>query len=74
MSWPFGTLPSSAKVSPTPFTVSISKTQLEELRTLIELSKLAPHTYENSQIDAKYGVTTDWLVAMKDQWLRSYKW
>ncbi|KAJ5538459.1 hypothetical protein N7494_007938 [Penicillium frequentans] len=74
MSRPFGTLPSSAKVSPTPFTVSIPKIQLDELKTLIELSKLAPHTYENSQIDAKYGVTTDWLVAMKDQWLRSYKW
>ncbi|KAJ5639380.1 uncharacterized protein N7484_007242 [Penicillium longicatenatum] len=74
MSRQFGNLPSTAKVAPTPFTVSIPKTQLDELRTLIELSKLAPHTYENSQVDARYGVTTDWLTTMKDQWLRSYKW
>ena len=74
MSRPFGTLPSTAKISPIPFTVSIPKTQLDELRTLIELSKLAPHTYENSQIDARYGVTSDWLITMKDLWLRSYKW
>lgn len=74
MSRPFGTLPSTAKISPTPFTVSIPKTQLDELKTLIELSKLAPHTYENLQIDARYGVTTDWLITMKDLWLRSYKW
>ncbi|KAJ5115901.1 hypothetical protein N7456_000249 [Penicillium angulare] len=74
MSRPFATLPSTAKVEPTPFTVSIPKQQLDELETLIKLSKLAPHTYENSRLDARYGVTTDWLVAMKDQWLRSYKW
>ncbi|KAJ5623258.1 hypothetical protein N7490_011863 [Penicillium lividum] len=74
MSRPFGTLPSTAKVSPTPFTVSIPKAQVDELETLIKLAKLAPHTYENSQLDSRYGVTTDWLVTMKDQWLRSYKW
>ncbi|KAJ5289069.1 hypothetical protein N7478_002099 [Penicillium angulare] len=74
MSRPYATLPSTAKVEPTPFIVSVPKQQLDELETLIKLSKLAPHTYENSQLDARYGVTTDWLVAMKDQWLRSYKW
>ncbi|KAJ6031115.1 hypothetical protein N7540_001847 [Penicillium herquei] len=65
MSLPFSTLPPTARVVPTPFTVSIPKQQLDDLETLIRLSKLAPHTYENSQLDSKYGVTTDWLVAMK---------
>lgn len=74
MAQQFGTLPSAAKIDPTPFKVSIPKQKLDDLETLIRLSKLAPHTYENSQIDSRYGVTTDWLNAMKDQWLRSYKW
>ncbi|KAJ5930261.1 Epoxide hydrolase [Penicillium verhagenii] len=61
MSQPFGNVPSTAKVLPTPFTVSIPAVKLEELGTLIKLAKLAPPTYENSRIDARYGVTTDWL-------------
>ncbi|KAJ5711694.1 hypothetical protein N7488_005850 [Penicillium malachiteum] len=74
MSLPFSTLPSTARIIPAPFTVSVPKQQLDDLETLIRLSKLAPHTYENSQLDSKYGVTTDWLVTMRDLWLRSYKW
>lgn len=44
------------------------------METLIRLSKLAPQTYENSQSDMRYGVTTDWLIDMKAQWLQSYNW
>lgn len=74
MSLLFNTLPATARVSPTPFKIAVHKSQLTELETLIKLSKLAPHTFENSQTDGRYGVTTDWLVTMRDQWLRSYKW
>lgn len=74
MSRPFSTLPSEARVSPIPFTVAIPKDRLTEMETLIKLSKLAPLTYENSQTDSRYGVTKDWLVTMREQWLRSYKW
>lgn len=74
MSLLFNTLPVTARVSPTPFQVAIHKSQLTELETLIKLSKLAPPTFENSQLESPYGVTTHWLVAMRDQWLRSYKW
>lgn len=74
MSRPFSTLPATAKAAPTPFEISIPKEQLNDLETLIKLSKIAPPTYENSQTDSRYGVTTSWLVTMRDQWLRSYKW
>ncbi|KAJ5161109.1 Isopenicillin N synthase [Penicillium capsulatum] len=74
MSPPFSTLPATATGSPTPFEVSIPKTQLDELETLIKLSKIAPPTYENTQADRRYGVTRDWLTAMREQWLTSYKW
>lgn len=74
MALPYSTLPATAKVTPTPFSISIPNNDLNDLETLIKLSKLAPHTYESTQIDARYGVTTDWLVTMKDHWLQSYKW
>jgi microsomal epoxide hydrolase len=44
------------------------------METLIRLSKLAPDTYENSQSDMRYGVTTGWMLSMRDQWLKSYNW
>lgn len=74
MAIPYSTLPATAKIAPTPYKISVPKNELDELETLIKLSKLAPHTYENSLVDARYGVTTSWLVTMKDLWLRSYKW
>lgn len=74
MSLLFNTLPATARVAPTPFQVAFPKDQLLELETLIKLSKLAPPTFENSQTSTQYGVTKDWLVAMREQWLRSYKW
>ncbi|KAJ5594177.1 uncharacterized protein N7459_000385 [Penicillium hispanicum] len=74
MSLPFSTLPSTAKVAPSPFKVSIPKESLNELETLIKLSKLGPSTYENTQTNTQYGITKEWLVAMREQWLMSYKW
>ncbi|KAJ5624140.1 Alpha/Beta hydrolase protein [Penicillium lagena] len=74
MPLPFSTLPSTARVSLTPFKAEIPKAKLSELKQLIEVSKLAPRTYENSQTDGRYGITTDWLVAMREQWLSSYQW
>ncbi|CEJ57229.1 hypothetical protein PMG11_05930 [Penicillium brasilianum] len=74
MSQPFSILPVTAKIIPKPFTVAIPKEKLTDMETLIRLSKLAPQTYENSQSDMRYGVTTDWLIDMKEQWLQSYNW
>lgn len=74
MSRPFGTLPPTAKGNPTPFEVSIPEEQLDDLKTFIKLSKLAPPTYENLQSDRRYGVTRDWMVTMRERWLESYKW
>jgi Epoxide hydrolase N terminus. len=74
MSLPFSTPPSTATASLTPFKAIIPEAKLVELETLIKLAKLAPTTYENSRTDGRYGVTTDWLVAMRDQWLGSYHW
>ena len=74
MSLPFSKIPATAKVTPSPFRVSIPKESLNELETLIKVSKIAPTTYENSLPQKQYGVTKDWLIAMREQWLRTYKW
>jgi microsomal epoxide hydrolase len=74
MSLPFSTLPSTAKTSITPFKLAVPKAKLVELETLLKVAKFAPHTYENSQTDRRYGVSTDWLVTMRDLWLWSYSW
>ena len=72
MALPFSTPPTEASL--TPFKVSIPKAKISELQTLLQVAKFAPHTYENSQVDRRYGVGTDWLVTMRDLWLRSYSW
>ncbi|KAJ5124278.1 uncharacterized protein N7515_008103 [Penicillium bovifimosum] len=74
MSLPFSTPPSEATASLTPFKASIPEARLTELETLIKLARLAPPTYENSQKDRRYGVTTEWLETMREKWLSSYRW
>lgn len=62
--------PSSAQ----PFTLSISDQDLSEWRQLLQLSKLGPQTYENTQTERNLGVTYKWLSTAKDYWLNEYDW
>jgi microsomal epoxide hydrolase len=62
--------PDSAK----PFTLSVSDQHLSEWRQLLQLSKLAPETWEGRQEDRRYGVTHEWLSEAKDYWLHKYDW
>lgn len=74
MSSSFSRLPSTAKVTPAPFKVSFSDNELEDLKTLVRLSRTAPRTYENSQSDRRYGITSDWLNGLKEQWTKDFDW
>jgi microsomal epoxide hydrolase len=62
-------LPAGVKVKPQPFKVNIAEEKLSEMRQLVKLSKLPPPTYESTQEDGRYGVTTQWLKEAKDAWL-----
>jgi microsomal epoxide hydrolase len=62
--------PSSAK----PFTLNIPDTDIQEWRQLLQLSKLGPTTYENTQSKQDFGVTQKWLSSTKDYWLNTYSW
>ncbi|KAH3995825.1 hypothetical protein HBH92_066700 [Parastagonospora nodorum] len=62
--------PSSAK----PFTLNVSDQDLSEWRQLLQLSKLPPTTYENTQTKENFGVTKEWMSNAKDYWLNKYDW
>ncbi|KDQ17793.1 hypothetical protein BOTBODRAFT_64194 [Botryobasidium botryosum FD-172 SS1] len=67
---PYTTLPLSAStISANPFRVNIAESTLDEFKTLLGLSKLAPQTYENTQGDRRYGVTGEWMREAKEKWL-----
>ncbi|PYH89173.1 alpha/beta-hydrolase [Aspergillus ellipticus CBS 707.79] len=74
MSAPFSQLPSTAKISPSPFNISIAADQQADLKTLIQLSRLAPPTYENSQADRRFGITSDWLKSIREKWINNFDW
>lgn len=74
MTIPFATLPTNATLQPTPFKVSIPDSDIKELQTLLEISKLAPDTFEGSQKDRKYGVTNKWIREAKETWQNDFDW
>ncbi|PLB38419.1 epoxide hydrolase family protein [Aspergillus candidus] len=74
MSLPFSKLPPTATISPTPFSVSVSDDKLVELHMLVRLSRIAPPTYENSQSDGRFGITSEWLSDTRDKWLNQFDW
>jgi microsomal epoxide hydrolase len=70
MSPTFATLPPNRKSTPAPFTVAVPEEQLSDFRKLLELSKIGPKTYENELTDGRFGISLDWLVQAKEEWLK----
>lgn len=69
----FGTLPAKAQAIK-PFTVSVPEAELDAFKTLLRHSEVAAPTYESSQEDRRYGVTSAWMVNAKDHWLNEFDW
>ena len=67
-------LPFEPSIPIKPFTLDIPRKDIEELQTLIKLSRFVPKSYENSQADGRYGVTHDWMTKAVDVWKNSYNW
>jgi microsomal epoxide hydrolase len=62
--------PASAKE----FTLNIPEKDISEWKQLLELSKIAPNTWESQQEDGRYGVSRQWLIDTKDYWLNKFDW
>ena len=68
-------IPSNASFSPTKFVAHVSNQQLSDFKTLLQLSPIGPETFENTtRTDGQYGVGRQWLIEMKDYWLKEYEW
>jgi len=68
--------PSSVKLNLKPFKAHVDEQKLQDFKTLIKLSPIAPANYENSDksVDRRYGVSRDWIANAKDHWLNSFDW
>lgn len=69
----FRNLPAAAK-DIEPFTVSVPEEDLYAFKTLLSHSRLATPTYESSQEDRTYGVTSSWMANAKDHWMNRFDW
>ncbi|KAI1623242.1 Alpha/Beta hydrolase protein [Exophiala viscosa] len=72
----FNTLPTNAAEAITPWKVSIPQQDLDRLATLLQVSELAPPTFENSLPghDRRLGIRRDWLSAAKHHWETEFDW
>lgn len=74
----FDTLPAGATSRAGAFQLHVPDSEIADFRTLLELSKLAPETYENrvsSREGGQYfGITRGWLAEAKQAWLHQFDW
>lgn len=68
MSSAFRKLPATALQEPRNFNIYIPEEKLVELRQLLNLSGVAPMSYEGSHEDRKWGISTKWLQEAKQTW------
>lgn len=68
--------PTSVKIDIKRFTAHVDEQKLQDFKTLVKLSPIAPANYENSDksVDRRYGVSRDWIANAKDQWLNNFDW
>ena len=67
-------LPQGLSVALESFTVDIPDAELSDFNELLRLSKLGPKTYENLQIDGRFGVTYEWMSKAKSHWETRFDW
>ncbi|ODO11216.1 hypothetical protein I350_01820 [Cryptococcus amylolentus CBS 6273] len=67
----YSTLPTTPTIPIEPFQVSIPSTAIDDLRTLLRLSRIPRKTFEsvNADRENKFGMTTARLVQLRDAWL-----
>lgn len=75
----YATLPPGADTSAIkPFKVAIPEETLQDMKTLIKLSKVAVPSYENTHsgedADHHYGIDREWVVKAKGVWEGEYDW
>lgn len=70
----YGTLPPNATGSFHPFTINTPQAELDNLNTLLRLSRLGSPSYENSLPDRRLGLSFDWLQNAVKYWSEQFDW
>ncbi|KXS97485.1 hypothetical protein AC578_9074 [Pseudocercospora eumusae] len=74
----YAKVPSSATLKPKPFKAEVDQQKIDDFKTLLKLSPVAPPVYENSDPTVtgtrRYGVPREWLLKAKEHWLNSFDW
>ena len=65
----FSSLPSGTHGAVRPFTVETPQAVLDEMKSLVKLSKIASATFENAQKVGNWGLDREWILNIKDKWV-----
>ncbi|KAF2165285.1 hypothetical protein M409DRAFT_55708 [Zasmidium cellare ATCC 36951] len=73
---PFGNLPSGATSNVKPYELHIPEADVQNMKNLLKLCRLAGPVYENSMPGGKrtLGVRRDWLADAKQTWETDFDW
>jgi microsomal epoxide hydrolase len=66
--------PSAATLDVKPFKAHVEEEKLQHFRQLLELSPIAPPTFENTSNGRNYGVHREWLQQAKKAWVNDFDW
>ncbi|KAM0753674.1 alpha/beta-hydrolase [Meredithblackwellia eburnea MCA 4105] len=69
---PFSTPPYPPTISVSDFDLAIPEEQVALLKHLLQLSPIAPETWENKQ--DKFGVSREWLLEAVEHWKSGFDW
>lgn len=70
----YGNVPPAISGILEPFTVYHSDSEIAEMKTLLDLSRIGPETWWNQQDNITLGVSRNWLIQSKDTWLNDFDW
>lgn len=61
----FAVVPPKATLELRPFTVHVPEKDVESFKTLLDVSKVGPKTFENTENSGKFGTQRKWLQHAK---------
>ncbi|KAH0611648.1 uncharacterized protein H6S33_010913 [Morchella sextelata] len=64
--------PKNATLSPVPFKIEVPQKEIDDFKTLLQLSQLPPPTWESTQ--PQFGVQGKWMSETKEYWETKFDW
>lgn len=70
----YAKVPASATLNFRPFKAHAPEEKVQHFKQLLELSPIAPKTFDNSNGNEEYGTQRSWLEMAKTNWLNEFDW